>query len=173
MFLSLFGYKHLVTYCLKQVLLRSKRNWSFYLLSLQHLDFDVMKRVSKRFVRIVCPCVPPPPSKSHQKNFDVPNNEIFLIHDDPLDISFQSVRLQRTSFDSVQEEPRAKSRSRRSVDQILSVIPKRTSFRKEPFQEQVPLEIFLIHDDFESFTFESANRRSMSVDPSNTPSKTM
>lgn len=133
-----------------------------------------MKRVSKRFVRIICPCVPPPESKSYQKNLslDVPNNELFLIHDDPLDISFQSVLPQRTSFDSVQGEPSVKSRSRRSVDQILSVIPKRTSSRKTPVAEQVPLEIFLIHDDLENFTFKSANSRCLSVDLYNTPSKT-
>lgn len=133
-----------------------------------------MKRVSKRFVRLICPCVPPPESKSHQKNLslDVPNNELFLIHDDPLDISFQSVLPQRTSFDSVQGEPRVKSRSRRSVDQILSVIPKRTSLRKTPVAEQVPLEIFLIHDDLENFTFKSANSRCLSVDLYNPPSKT-
>lgn len=133
-----------------------------------------MKRVSKRFVRIICPCVPPPESKPHQKNLnlDFTNNEIFLIHDDPLDISFQSVNPQRTSFDSVQEEPSVKRRSRRSVDQILSVIPKRTSFRKTLVPEQVPLEIFLIHDDFENFTFKIANSRSLSVDLDNTPSNT-
>lgn len=145
-----------------------------FIFSLSSIDLEDMKRVSKRVVRIICPCVPPPESKSHQKNLnlDFTNNEIFLIHDDPLDISFQSVHPQRTSFDSVQEEPSVKRRSRRSVDQILSVIPKRTSFRKAPVPEQVPLEIFLIHDDFENFTFKIANSRSISEDLNNTPSKT-